>query len=260
MSARSYANFFPQLRHTSYVHPDSVNGRLRSRCQQPKTNSKARCRFSAATRYEQFAFRPHLPRRLSPYRNSPRNADSRKKENVTSMANGCPITPPARRKLRPIGAELRFHGNAGDYTQREVDAEDLRPEARRFIVGFVASADGERLEQDDQRRQTHRQLWDASEVSCASRRTDPYLGVTPGGRSVETRTQASDWDASLSRTHCNHIRPTFPAFNHLPRSDDRLLGGTDNLRSGSAPLSAFQYWGASSGTPAPSPSRSPAWS
>jgi hypothetical protein len=57
MSARSYANFFPQLRHTSYVHPDSVNGRLRSRCQQPKTNSKARCRFSATMRYQQFAFR-----------------------------------------------------------------------------------------------------------------------------------------------------------------------------------------------------------
>ena len=75
---------------------------------------------------------------------------------------------------------------------------------------------------------------DAAEVRCASRGMDPYLGVTPGGRSVETRTQASDWDASLSGTHCNHSRPTFPAFNHLPRSDDRLLGGTDNLRSGSA--------------------------
>src|SRR5258708_24140914 len=41
---------------------------------------------------------PHLPRRFSPYRNSPRNADSRKKENVPSIANGCPITPPARRE------------------------------------------------------------------------------------------------------------------------------------------------------------------
>ena len=62
------------------------------------------------------------------------------------------------RELRPIGAELKFHGDAGDYTQREVDAEDLRPEARRFIVGFVASADSERLEHDDQRCQTHREL------------------------------------------------------------------------------------------------------
>ena len=66
---------------------------------------------------------------------------------------------------------------------------------------------------------------DTSEVSRASRRTDPYLGMTPGGRSVETRTQASDRHASLSATHCNHSRPIFPAFNHLPRSDDRLLGG-----------------------------------
>jgi len=69
---------------------------------------------------------------------------------------------------------------------------------------------------------------------------DPYLGVTPGGRSVETRTQASDWDdASVSGAHCNHSRPTFAAINHLPRSDDGLLGGTDNLRSGSALYRSF---------------------
>lgn len=73
---------------------------------------------------------------------------------------------------------------------------------------------------------------DASEVSCASRRMDPYLGVTPGGRSVETTTQASDWDASLSGTHCNHSRPTF--LHSITCRDDRLLGGTDNLRSGGA--------------------------
>src|SRR6267154_165704 len=79
---------------------------------------------------------PHFPRRFSPYTNTPSKA----------------------RELRPIGAELKFHGDAGDYAQREVDAEDLRPEARRFVVGFVASPDGERLEHDDQRCQTHREL------------------------------------------------------------------------------------------------------
>jgi hypothetical protein len=62
------------------------------------------------------------------------------------------------RELRPIGTNLKFHRDAGDYTQREVDAEDLCPEACRFIVGFVAGADGECLEHDDQRRQAHSQL------------------------------------------------------------------------------------------------------
>src|SRR5207302_9261564 len=32
------------------------------------------------------------------------------------------------RELRPIGAELKFHGDAGDYTQREVDTEDRSEE------------------------------------------------------------------------------------------------------------------------------------
>ena len=66
--------------------------------------------------------------------------------------------PGKARELRPIGAELKFHGDAGDNTQHEVDAEDLRPEAHRLVVRFVASPDGERLEHDDQRRQAHRQL------------------------------------------------------------------------------------------------------
>src|SRR5947208_13650188 len=36
---------------------------------------------------------PHRPSRFSPYRKRPRNADSRKKQNVPSMASGCPMTP-----------------------------------------------------------------------------------------------------------------------------------------------------------------------
>src|SRR3954465_10329166 len=35
-----------------------------------------------------------LEMRFSPYRNKPRNADSRKKLNTPSIARGCPITPP----------------------------------------------------------------------------------------------------------------------------------------------------------------------
>ena len=37
---------------------------------------------------------PLRPRRCSPNRNSPRNADSRKNENTPSIASGCAITPP----------------------------------------------------------------------------------------------------------------------------------------------------------------------
>src|SRR5437899_5562685 len=64
------------------------------------------------------------------------------------------------RELRPIGAELKFHGDAGDDTQRKVDAENPRPEARRFIVGFVPSADSEGLKRDNQWRKADRQLWE----------------------------------------------------------------------------------------------------
>src|SRR5579859_6674808 len=40
---------------------------------------------------------PLGPSRFSPYRNSPRNADSRKNENTPSITSGCPITPPVSR-------------------------------------------------------------------------------------------------------------------------------------------------------------------
>ena len=36
--------------------------------------------------------------RFSPYRKSPRNADSRKNANIPSMASVWPITPPAKRE------------------------------------------------------------------------------------------------------------------------------------------------------------------
>ena len=35
---------------------------------------------------------------FSPYRNNPRNADSRKNANMPSIARVCPITPPAKRE------------------------------------------------------------------------------------------------------------------------------------------------------------------
>ena len=58
--------------------------------------------------------------RRSPYRNNPRNADSRKNENTPSITSGCPITPPGdARELGPIGAELELHGDAGHHAHHE---------------------------------------------------------------------------------------------------------------------------------------------
>ena len=42
---------------------------------------------------------------------------------------------------RPVGAELKFHGDAGDDAEGEVDAEDARPESRGAIVMLVAGAE-----------------------------------------------------------------------------------------------------------------------
>src|SRR5580693_5322138 len=56
ISTRSYANFRPQLRQTSYVQPDSVNGRLTLRCQQPKRNSRACNSVFAIVVYQQFVY------------------------------------------------------------------------------------------------------------------------------------------------------------------------------------------------------------
>ncbi len=50
----------------------------------------------------------------------PGNDDSRKNANTPSIASVCPITPPANcEKLRPVGAELKLHRDAGDHADRE---------------------------------------------------------------------------------------------------------------------------------------------
>ena len=48
----------------------------------------------------------------------------------------------AARELRPVGAELKFHGNAGDDAEQEVDGEDLRPEARGLVLALVRRSAG----------------------------------------------------------------------------------------------------------------------
>ena len=62
------------------------------------------------------------------------------------------------RKLRPVGAKLKFHGNSGDHAHGKIDSENFRPESRRSIVVLVAGAQSFGLEIDQQQRQTHRQL------------------------------------------------------------------------------------------------------
>src|SRR5579863_5538073 len=38
------------------------------------------------------------------------------------------------REVRPVRAELEFHGDAGDDAKKEVDAEDPRPETSRAAI------------------------------------------------------------------------------------------------------------------------------
>ena len=44
------------------------------------------------------------------------------------------------RKCRPVRSELKFHGNAGDDADSEVDAENPGPETRGAVVMLVAGA------------------------------------------------------------------------------------------------------------------------
>ena len=58
----------------------------------------------------------------------------------------------------PVGAELKFHGDAGDNTEGKVDAEDLGPKAGGASEVLVAGAQGNRFQDDDQEGKTHGQL------------------------------------------------------------------------------------------------------
>src|SRR5581483_1392661 len=62
------------------------------------------------------------------------------------------------RESRPVGAELEFHGNSGDYSCQEVDAENPGPEPGSVIVGRVAGAKRQGLENDYERCEAHGQL------------------------------------------------------------------------------------------------------
>ena len=68
----------------------------------------------------------------------------RRRTSPPSPASARSRRPPLR-KSRPVGAELEFHRDSGDDAEREVDAENPRPEARRAIVVLVVGAQRQRL-------------------------------------------------------------------------------------------------------------------
>ena len=62
------------------------------------------------------------------------------------------------REMRPVGAELEFHGNSGHHAQYEIDPEDFGPEAGGLVIDRIVPAQRDGLQPHDQQRQTHRQL------------------------------------------------------------------------------------------------------
>ena len=62
------------------------------------------------------------------------------------------------RKLRPVGAELKFHWNASDHADQKIDGEDSGPEPGGLVIALILVADRNRLQHDDQQRQPHGEL------------------------------------------------------------------------------------------------------
>jgi hypothetical protein len=54
----------------------------------------------------------------------------------------------------PVGAEHKFHGDAGDDAESEIDGEDLGPEASGGVVALVAGLDRHGLQDEDEERET----------------------------------------------------------------------------------------------------------
>jgi len=79
-------------------------------------------------------------------------------------------------ELRPVGAELELHGNAGNNAEDEVDGEDLGPEAGGDVVLFLAGAEGEGFEDDDQEREAHGELREEIVVGDGEAEVDAVEG------------------------------------------------------------------------------------
>src|SRR5260221_9171435 len=69
-------------------------------------------------------------------------------------------TPGGFGKFGPVGAELKFHGNAGDDAKGKIDTENFRPETGGAGEVFVARAEGDGLENDEEQGEAHGQLWE----------------------------------------------------------------------------------------------------
>ena len=59
--------------------------------------------------------------------------------------------------VRPVGAELELHGQASGDAQREVDAEQLAPEAGHVLVDLLAGHHIDRLHDGQEEGQTQGQ-------------------------------------------------------------------------------------------------------
>src|SRR2546425_5795268 len=61
-------------------------------------------------------------------------------------------------ELRPVGAELKFQGNACHHAEGKIDAEDSGPESRRAVVMLVPGAQRQSLEDNQKQREPHGEL------------------------------------------------------------------------------------------------------
>jgi len=71
----------------------------------------------------------------------------------------CDHTARVLGKAGPIGAELKFHRYTSNDTEEKIHREYFRPKLCRSVVAFITGAERERFENDDERREPHRQLW-----------------------------------------------------------------------------------------------------
>ena len=81
------------------------------------------------------------------------------------------------REFAPVCTELELHGNPGDYTKKKIDSEDFPPEASGDIVLClpvdIRGAESNGLQDDDQKRQPHSELWEEIVVRDGEAKVNP---------------------------------------------------------------------------------------
>ncbi len=102
---------------------------------------------------------PRGPRRFSPNKKEPQETRFQKEgEHSLHRQRLSDHSAGSAGELSPVGAELKFHGNSRHHSHREIDAEDVRPEARRVIILFVTGPQRQRFQNHNEQRQPHREL------------------------------------------------------------------------------------------------------